>query len=115
DAQRQLGTGHAGRARNRDAAVFVERSAVEHHQIGAAADERVEFASADARRRILVLDELAERLAWNVDAGKELAAQGGPCTDPAPDGGNVGVARLGEDAPRTRRESVVVVAKHDPG
>src|SRR5262249_13675677 len=65
--------------------------------------------------RVGGLDEVAEGLAREVDAGKELAAPRDPRTDAAREDGNVGVARLGEDAPRARREPVVIVAKHDPG
>ena len=74
DAQHQLGARHVGGARDRDALEFVERAAVDHHHVGAAAHQAVELLGGNARRVAGVLDVLAERLARHVDAGEQLEA-----------------------------------------
>ena len=72
--------------------IFVERPAVEHHHVGAAAHQAVELLGADARRAAVVLDEFAERLARHVDAGEQLEAGLLPGRDAAVEIGEVGVA-----------------------
>ncbi len=103
DAQHQLGARHVGGARDRDALEFVERPAVDHDHVGAAAHQAVELLGGDARRIAGVLDVLAERLARHVDAGEQLEAGLLPGGDAAVQIGEVGVAGGGEDRSRRAR------------
>ena len=50
DAQHQLGAGHVDAGRNGDALIFIERPAVEHHQVGAFTDQRIKLVGGNARR-----------------------------------------------------------------
>ena len=104
------------RGRDRDALVFVERPAVEHHHVGAGAHQPVELVGGDARRAARVLDELAERLARHVDAGEQLEAGRRPGRDAAVE------HRAGRGSRRAARTSAArsaspsrVVAQHDAG
>ena len=114
-AQHQLRARHVDRGRDRDALVFVERPAVEHHHVGAGANQAVELVGGDARRGAGVLDEFAERLARHVDAGEQLEARRGPGGNAAVEHGDVGVAGARKNAGGAFGQPIGVVAQHDAG
>src|SRR5262245_5141428 len=62
--QHKLGARHVDASRDRHTRVFVERTAVEHHDVRAPGDKTRQLVGRNAGRCALVLDELAERLAW---------------------------------------------------
>ena len=95
--------------------IFVERAAVEHHQVGAAADQPVELGSVDAWRPAGVLDEFAERLARHVDAGEQFEAGVAPGAHAAVEIAEIGVAGAAQDISRALDQAVAVVAQHDAG
>jgi hypothetical protein len=115
DAQRKLRARHVHGSRDRDALVFVERPAVEHHHVSAGANEPVELVGGDARRGAGVLDEFAERLARNVDAGKQLEPRRGPGGNAAVEDGDVGAARPRKNAGGAFGHPIGVVAQYDAG
>ena len=113
DAQHQLRARHVDPSRDRDALVFVERAAVEHHHVGAGAEQPIELIGRDARRAVRMLDELAERLARHIDAREQLEARRGPGGNATPQRETVGVAGTNRICGRALGEAVAVVAQHD--
>src|SRR5207247_5211918 len=98
-------------ARDGDALVFVERPAVEHHDVPAFAQEPLQLFRRDARRGARVLDELAERFARNVDAGEQFESGFGQSRSPAVERVYVEVAGAREDLRRALDQALAVVAE----
>ena len=78
EPQGQLGAGAGKRTRDVKAAVFVERAAVEHHQLLSGTPPPVEFLGRDRRGAELMLDDLGEGLARHVGTWKQRMAGGRP-------------------------------------
>ena len=95
--------------------IFVERPAVEHDHVGAAANQPIELVGRDARRAAGVLDEFAEGLARHVDAGEQLEAGRGPGRDAAGEHVRRPCSRRERAPRRALGEAVVIVAQHDAG
>ena len=72
DAIGELAVRAADAGRNAHLRVLGPRPAVQHHDIVAALEHRIELGDADARRVVGVLDQLAERLARQIDALVDL-------------------------------------------
>src|SRR6516165_5284624 len=113
DTQHELGARHVDGGGDRDALVFVERPAVEHDDVAALAHEPRELGGVDARRGARVLDELAERLARDVDAGEQFEPGLGPARNPAVERMEIGVAGAREDVSGALAKAVGGVAQHD--
>ena len=109
---RELGAGRIDAARNAHALVFLEWTRIQHHDFPAARAQVLELLGGDARRLVLVLDELAERLGGHVDAAEELAARGAPCLTAAVEDGNVGIPQLGESRSGRRGQTFTAVKNH---
>ena len=113
-AQHQLGARHVDAGRDRDALEFIEGPAVEHHHVGARLHQRVELVRRDARRAVLVLDQLAERLARHVDAGEQLVAGRLPADIAAVEHADIDVAGFRQHGRGALRQPVGIVDQHDP-
>ena len=73
----------------------------------------LEFVGRDAGRAGRVLDEFAERLAGDVDAGEQFEARLGPCRDAAAETEQIGVAETAQQFGPALDQPIGVVAQHD--
>jgi hypothetical protein len=92
----QLGAGAVDAARDRHVVELGHRPRIEDHQVGLGIDQLLQVGGIDARRVVLVLHDLAERLARHVDAGEDLVARITPGFQAAFHDGEIGVAELRE-------------------
>ena len=76
--------------------VFLEPAGIEHHEVGFALDQRLDFVGRQRRRVAARLDQFAERLGVGIDVLEQFVARRLPALQPAIELANVGVAQRRE-------------------
>ena len=109
----QLGAGHVDAARDAHAPVFLERPAVEDHEVGAGGAQAGQLVGADVGCAADRLDVLAERLARHIDALEQLVTGRAPSADAALEDGRIGVAEVPEHRRGAQRGAIALVTEHD--
>src|SRR5262249_53218174 len=98
---------------DRHAGVFVEGTAVEHHDISARAQQLLQLLGPDVWGGVGVLDEFTEGFARHINAGEQLKPGSGPGGDAAVERGHIRVAESRELPRRTLRQAVVIVDQYN--
>ncbi len=106
----QLGAGTVDARWDVHHPILAHRTAVEDDHVGAGIERRLDLVGGETGRFVMMLDELAERLARYVEAGEQLAAGLLPCRDPAGEDCEVAIAELAKTPRRTFRQPVIGVA-----
>ena len=109
----QLGAGTVERAGDAHIAEFADRPAVDDQHLFAGIESSLQFGGGDVRRLAAVLHELAERLAWHIDAGEELIAGGGPTPRAAGHNCDIAVAHTRQRRRGTLGEILVTAVVND--
>ena len=112
-AAHQFAAGHADRAGQAHAAVFVEAPGIEQDELVAAREATLEFVGRDRRRVAPGLDQLAEGLARHVDVAEQLETGFAPGAQSTGEQRDVGVAQRLQLARRHRRHAFPVVVDDD--
>jgi hypothetical protein len=112
-AMHELGPGHVDAAGNAHPPVLGQRPAVEDHQLAPGRRQPRQFRGRDVRRAIRRFDELAESLAWHVDALEQHEPRVAPTCDPAIEHGDIRITVPGKDRGRPLGQPVVAVAQDD--
>ena len=92
---------------------FADWPAVDDQHLLAGIEPLLQFGGADVRRLAAVLHELAERLAWHIDAGEELIAGGGPTPRAAGHNCNIAIAHTRQRRRGTLGEILVTAVVND--
>ena len=113
DAVDQFRTGHADAAGDRHGPVFLEPAGIQDDDVGLGIDQRLDRGCRQRRGVAAGFDQLAERLAGDVDVAVDLASRRLPAGQAAFQQRNVGVAEPAQPLGGGFRQTLAVVIDDD--